>query len=225
MRITCGKILILVVSAVLPCAALADNTSADGTYTYNISLPNGASFTLTQSAALGVVGSSSLDWSYNGTPIDGYVPPSDGSIYFSGDNGTWTELQIQWMLPDATDSNTADSVDSFTFTEPDTFWSTPGVYSMFPDDGTTYNAIQLVTENIDGSDGNPVFGTVEQGAFYNLYDTPGGEYTPPGTDPPCCSITTTFTPAVAATPEPSTITLLGTGMVVLLGVYRRRRLS
>ena len=205
--------------------AHASVATPTGIYTYNISLPNGASFTMSNHGALGDLGSFATGWSYNGTPLAGYVPPSDASIWFSGYNSTWTELQIQWMLPDATDPNVADSVDSFTFTATDAFWRTTGSSSAFPDDGTMYNAIQLVTEGIDGSNGNPIFGNVEQGAFYTLYATPGGVYTAPGSDPACCTITTTFTPLVSAIPEPSTMSLLGTGMVAIIGVYRRRRLS
>lgn len=224
MRFIFGKILILAASAVLPCAALADSTP--GTYTYTISLPNGASFTLMQSGPLGNVGTTTLSTSFNGSPMDGYlsVPITSGT----GDNATWTELQFQYAEPTSPGSNTASSILSYTFTEPDSFWAVTGDTS-FSNDGTTYGGLLYLNVNMDGSWVDPadpsvdfIDGTINQGAWFNTY-TPGHSVP----DPQCtsCSINITFTPLVTAIPEPSTMTLLGTGMAAIVGVYRRRRLS
>jgi hypothetical protein len=203
--------------------ALADTTT--GTYTYQIDISPTASFTITQSGPLGDPGTSSLGWSYNGTPTPGYVPPSDAVFSTVGDNSTWTELQIEWLLPASPGSNSASSIESFTFTAPDTFWAETGVNSFPADGSTTYYALLYSDENVDGSDNGPNpdhFDYINQGAYYGFY-TPEG-----ASDPQCttCSVTTTFTPTVGgAVPEPSTMTLLGTGMVAIVGVFRRRRLS
>jgi len=204
--------------------AHASTIGGAGTYTYVISLPNGASFTLTQSGPLGNVGTTTLSSSFSGSPMDGYVamPITSGT----GDNATWTELQFQYGEPASSGSNTASSILSYTFTEPDSFWATTGETS-FPDDGaTTYGGLLYLNVNMDGSWVDPdnisadfIDGTIHQGAWFDTY-TPAG----PGTDPQCtsCTITTTFTPAVSAVPEPSSLMLLGSGAAAMLGFYRRR---
>jgi PEP-CTERM motif len=204
-------------------------TSPAGTYTYNISLGNGASLTLTQSGPLGQVGTSTLSTNFNGTPVDGYLVVPGGQSG-TGDNATWTELQFQYAEPTSPGSNTAASILSYTITESDSFWAQTGE-TLFPADGvTTYGGLLYLNLNMDGSFVDPddtaadfIGGTVNQGAWFDTY-TPSG---PQPTDPPCtsCSVTVTFTPAVSAVPEPSTMTLLGTGMAAIIGVYRRRRLS
>jgi hypothetical protein len=201
-------------------------TSPAGTYTYNIDLGSGASFTLRQSGPLGDPGTTTLYSSFNNSPMDGYL--ITGTQSGTGDNATWTELQFQYAEPDGPGSNIAASILSYTFTEPDSFWALTDATS-FPDDGSTYGGLLYLNENMDGSFVHPgnvsedfVHGTVNQGAWFDTY-TPGSSVP----DPQCasCSISITFTPAVSAIPEPSTMTLLGTGMVAVLGVYRRRRLS
>lgn len=196
-----------------------------GTYTYNISLPNGASFSLTQSGPFGEVGTTTLNTSFNGSPMDGYLVTGISSG--TGDNSTWSELQIQYAEPDAPGSNTAASILSFTFAEPDSFWAQIGEFS-FPDDGlTTYNGLLYMNRNLDGSWVDPtdiphdfIDGPVNQGAYFATY-TPSG----PVSDPLCtsCSVNIIFTPSVAPIPEPSTFTLFGTGVAAVFGAYRRRR--
>jgi hypothetical protein len=222
MRVMFGKILILAASAVLPCTAFADTT---GTYTYDISLPNGASFTLTQSGPLGNVGTQTLTFSFNGSPMEGYLSTETESG--TGDNATWTELQFQYAEPTSPGSDTAASILSYTFAEPDSFWAQTGETS-FPDDSvTTYGGLLYLNVNMGGSfvdPGNPsidfIGGTINQGAWFDTY-TPAGPAPP---DPQCtsCTITTTFTPS-SVTPEPSSLVLLGSGATALLGAYRRRR--
>ena len=198
-----------------------------GTYTYVFDVGNGASFTLTESGSVGIVGTTQLSSSFKGSPMEGYlsVPINSGT----GDNATWTELQFQYAEPTSPGSNTAASILSYTFAEPDSFWAQTGKTS-FPDNGvTTYAGLLYLNVNMDASwvdPGNPsvdfIDGTVNQGAWFGTY-TPAG----PATDPQCtsCSVTITFTPSVSAVPEPSTMTLLGTGMAAIVGVYRRRRIK
>ena len=191
--------------------AHASTVGPTGTYTYDISLPNGASFTLTQSGPLGNVGTTTLSSSFNGSPMAGYLVT--GLLSGTGDNTTWTELQFQYAEPTEPGSNIAASILSYTFTEPDSFWARTDETS-FDADGTTYGGLLYMNRNLDGSWVDPddisvdfIDGTVNQGAWFDTY-TPAGPQPP---DPACttCTITTTFTPAVVgAVPEPSSLVLL-----------------
>jgi hypothetical protein len=174
------------------------------------------------------VGTKTLSSSFNGSPMEGYFT---GASSGTGDNATWTELQFQYEEPISPGSNTAASILSYTFAEPDSFWAQTSETSFAADGVTTYGGLLYLNQNVDGSWVDPtntdidfIDGTVNQGAWFDTY-TPAGPKQP---DPQCfeCSISVTFTPSsVSAVPEPSTMTLLGTGMAAIIGAYRRRRLS
>jgi|GEM_PF-5422989 len=222
--ITLGFGLALAPSALAHASTVGPSTP--GTWNYIIALGNGASFHMTMSGAFGTPGSNITDFGFTGSP-NGYV--SDPTIVTSGNNtyhyedsvqvtdgGFDQELIIQFDVASGDYSSTLD----YTFVEPTSFWQTTGTPSFNTGDGEFISGYLGWNASLEDNSNGLVPGEVAEGANFAMYGTAPS-------DPPClsCTITTTFTPSVSAIPEPSTFTLLGTGVAAVLGVYRRRRLS
>lgn len=208
-------------------ASTLGGNSGPGTWTYNIDLGSGASFHVTMDGVFGVTGTHITGYGFTGSPngyvSDPFVVTTGGNTYhYEGsdpkqDGGFDQELAIQFDIASGDYSSTRD----YTFIEPTSFWQTTGTLSFNTGDGEFIFGLQGWSSSLENNSDGQFFGEVGEGANFADYGiTPS--------DPPCssCFITTTFTPSVAPViPEPSTFTLLGTGVAALFGVYRRRRLS
>jgi hypothetical protein len=207
-----GRLLLAAAVAALPALAHADSTAdtaPNGVYTYVFGLPNSASFTLVHTPDLGNPNGTTLSGTPSGNPT-GDVSYSFDNYTEVGDNSTWTEIQLQWTAMDQLTPNQTDYY-SFTFTELDSFWAQTSFTGALPTDGPTYTGVLYYDDNT-----GPQFGTVSSGAFYGTYT--GATSLDPACD--SCTVNTSFVPA---TPEPSSLALLGTGGAAVLGFYRRRR--
>ncbi len=207
--------------------AFTVSTPPPGTWNYNFTLGNGASFQMTMNGAFGTPGSNITGFGFTGSP-NGYV--SDPTIVTSGNNtyhyaesvqvpdgGFDQELIIQFDVASGDYSSTLD----YTFVEPTSFWQTTGTPSFNTGDGEFISGYLGWSSSLANNSDGLSPGEVGEGANFAMYGTVPS-------DPPCtsCFIHITFTPlVVTTTPEPSTFTLLGTGVAAVFGVYRRRRLS
>jgi hypothetical protein len=217
MRFTLGKLVLLAAAAAVPCAASASTVVQSG-YTYTITLdgPTGNTGTLTMNDDLPLGNPNGNNtYSITGNPApDSSWAQDDTSFIGNNDSSSdptqnYTEILIQWENADDT------QLLAFTITEPDDFWAIQHFSGAFPGPAMGYPATYSGYSYDDANGLVPA--DVPVGAYYGQY------VNDVGSDPPCCSITTSYVPPVNATPEPSTMTLLGTGGAAILGVYRRRR--
>ena len=181
-----------------------------GTYTYDFGLPNGASFTMTMTGAFGAPGSSNFSYNFSGTPDPAYAfaLASVAGNTATPDDVFDYELALQYNSTTTGYSN----ILVYTFVEPLSFWELAGSPAFTTGDGESIYGLQG-TSAFDFATDTYIqfFGTVDEGAYYAYYS-----------DPPCttCTVTTSFVPA---TPEPSSLALLSTGVAGMIGMYRRRR--
>jgi len=182
-----------------------DGTETDGTAQFSFTVSDGP-FGLDDSMyshnsvfdTFGTSGILDNDYSLIALTTTGYVDTDGAKI---------VELYLQYQDPSS-------DILSFTFVEPVAFWATGGDQS-FPT-GTTPETDLVFVDYSNPPD--PVNGypttwvTSTTGAFFKL-----------GVDPACtsCSISTTVEP-VTATPEPSSLWLLSSGVIGLLGMARRK---
>jgi hypothetical protein len=211
------KLLLAICFATTTVAAHAIVASSPvGTYTYDFGLPNGASFTWVSSVApLFAPGSGLASYSFNGTPDSNFT----GALVSTTAGTTVPGGVLDYEMEIQYNSNTTGygNVLVFAFVEPQSFWATLGNPAFDTADGESIDGLQYISgfdSSTDVFDDN--YGAVDEGASYGFY---------PATDPPCnsCSISISFTPAVSATPEPSSLALLSTGGAGMVGMYRRRR--
>jgi PEP-CTERM motif len=212
-------------------ASTLGGNAGPGTWTYNFNLGGGVSFEMTMDKAFGVLGGNITEFHWTGVP-DGFV--NDFNLVTSGnvtyqhgpdgnlppDGGFDQEIVLQYDAGVGDDSTTLD----YTFLEPTSFWQNTGSNLAFTTgDGEFVNDLEHWVGSPTVAD-NLFFGELGEGANFATYNNVPVPSL--ALDPPCssCFIDITFTPAVlTATPEPSTFTLLGTGVAAVFGVYRRRR--
>jgi hypothetical protein len=213
---------LILAGAVASVPAFASSIGPADNYTYVIDLPTiNSSGELSSSTGANIVFSWGLgpicanstgvmlSYAVNGSPLEGYSNNGSAWTAATDENGIgYSEIYVSY-------SDGSGNEIVFTFIESDSFWATLGSQDFSTGSGIAVNG--LTYDNF--GTGGLTWGDTTTGANYTTY-TDGV-----ATDPSCgslCTITTTEEPAPAATPEPSSLLLLGSGLMGLVGVVRRK---
>jgi hypothetical protein len=189
-------------SYVITMPTIVNGVETSSTAQFDITFANGP---------FGAMGSNLVSYSFSGSPLPGGSADSEGyPIAWTSATETISNSQDLELVLEYSDGG--GNLLAFDFIEPYSFWSLTGQQSFASDAGVTAYGLQYYDPN---NPSNEVWGTTNVGSSY-FYVADGAV-----SDPVCdqCSVSVS---AVTVTPEPGSLWLLGTGLVGLAGMMRRK---